>query len=185
MTLWLERTLNISNGAIEAVKILAMYFCAGVAFMAAAQYVHDKYRDTSHWAEYYDVQPTREVYPIGYAPTFVSHSVWYKDIRVAWPDVLHCRMLDGPEKGRTIIYRLSSDTPVREMFYEMVKPRVSGFYDELGALVDGSTDGVWSWGGQLPRYRSECVLEPIPILNPSPLVYRLIDVPKTEKFEFQ
>ncbi len=148
--------------------------------MFTLQYTIDSSRDTSHWVEYFDVQPAREYFEIGEAPKFISHAIWHYAVFASWPDVMWCLMLDGPENGEVVRYSLTFET-----YGEPRKAGMSGFYDDEGNVLEGSSHGFWTWSGALPRYKSNCWLEPKPVINPSPLVYREIDVPDTRPFFFR
>ena len=187
MTGWLERTLKISSSVLSALLLLTYLFVGAVVVRFVAEYFINTNRSTDHWAEYFDVIPTRDSFPIGKHPKFISHSIWHLEVRAAWPDVLRCKMLDGPEEGEIVSFRLQLDGEEKpwELSYEPLKPRMSGFYDNDGKLVDGSTSGIWTWSGQIPKYRSVCWLEPKPVVNPSPFVYRDIPAPDTKTFLFE
>ncbi|WP_299071286.1 hypothetical protein [uncultured Paraglaciecola sp.] len=180
MKRWIQKTFRISSQVLSGLRVLVLSASAGVIVMFTLQYTIDSSRDTSHWVEYFDVQPAREYFEIGEAPKFISHAIWHYAVFASWPDVMWCLMLDGPENGEVVRYSLTFET-----YGEPRKAGMSGFYDDEGNVLEGSSHGFWTWSGALPRYKSNCWLEPKPVINPSPLVYREIDVPDTRPFFFR
>lgn len=179
MTDLLGRVLKLSDRLIRVGLLMASLFVGSVVLKFAIEYTVNSLRGTAHWVEYFDVQPTREIFSIGEPPKFISHSIWHHRVLAKWPDVMWCLMEGGEEEGRTIRFSL------KPMDAGPRKPGMSGFYDEDGDVIEGSSDGVWTWEGLLPRHPATCTLEPKPMIFPSPLVSRQIDLENTRLFRFR
>ena len=168
------------EGVMRLVLLVMALFCAGVLLKCVVEYTVNSTRSTDHWVKYYDVRPVRQFFSIGEYPVFISHSEWHHDVVALWPDVMHCTAVAGKGKGMTTEYRLEFKTKG-----EPKKAGKSGFYDEKGNVVAGSSDGRWAWSGRLPSYASDCTLQPVPVLYPSPLVVRTVDIPRSKVFRFR
>jgi len=182
-----QRARIVLNALLSVSFWSLLFFTYGVTARFAIEYTVNSTRNTSHWVEYFDVVPTRENYPVGTHPKFRSHSIWHLTVRAAWPDVMRCNMLEGPDRGEIVSFRLQTSEEERlwELSFEPVKPRMTGFYDENGELLEDSSSGIWMWNGQIPQYKSMCWLEPNPVINPSPLVFRDVPAPHTQLFWFR
>ena len=175
-----DRIMGATNNVFRAILFLSMCFVGAVAFAVTLEYVVNKTRSTDHWVKYYNVRPSDLVFDVGEQPVLISQSDWRYAVLAAWPDIMWCMDIEGPQKGLLIAYRLKFETGG-----ELRKPGKSGFYDEDGSITDGSTSGRWSWSGTLPQYESDCHVEPKPVLYPSPGVVRHVELPPTKQFFFR
>lgn len=176
---WFTTALRISEGLIRAIVLCVAFGVGAVVVRFIAEYVVNENRPIDFWVQYYDVRPTKYWWPVGAKPRFLSHSQWFNEVEVDWPDVMWCRDSEGPSKGE--LYRISADSE-GEKNHKI--PGKSGFYDDEGNLLEGSSPGFWKWSGDVPLFPSKCFLDPNLRLYPSPLVVRKLDIPKTDVFFF-
>ena len=179
------------DGVANALQRMTWLFLGAVVLMFTLRYVADNVRSTDYWVKYHTVRPARvyqfdpqsppRVFAIGERPVFFTRAQWFREsVPTSWSDVMWCRMLDGPDKGKRVKFSLEGGSTRYPR-----KQGLVGFYDETGKPLAGSTDGFWIWGGTIPLYASDCSVDPIPVLYPSPLVERPVDVPRTVEFSFR
>lgn len=180
-----------AHSAWDALSKMLKLGLLAIATMHVMQYVAYEYvYDADHWVKGYTVEPLRTnpmdpeselvQYKPGTRPWFQSRAAWLKDTGVVWDDLLWCYMLDGPRKGATVRF----EGPAKPRPFPR-KPGLVGHYDEHGHMIEHSTSGLWPWSGDVPEYEADCWLEPIPILHPSPLVEKRVDVPVAEPVRFR
>ena len=180
MTRWLERTFAVSSGMLTALLAVVVLGSSAVALRYVAEYVVNSHRDSSHWVEYNEVKPVADSFPVGTQPIFYTRAIWHQEIVVAWKDILWCEPSEGPYKGK----RIRHDATGSER-REVRRPGMSGYYDEAGYMLDGSSSGYWQWDGPIPAHAGTCWLEPRPTLYPSEFVTRHVSVDLTPTFEFR
>lgn len=187
---WVDRLGTLIVALTGILTRLSIWGIAAIVVLFTVEYGVNNVRPTDHWVKYYLVLAARDavgepiegprVFKIGSKPEFFTQSEWFIDVPVAWPDVMWCLLQDGPNKGRTKRYT----APNGNIKYPR-KAGITGFYEEDGTLVKGSTPGYWDWEGDVPKYAAQCQLEANPVLYPSPFVERHVVLPLTDYFYFR
>ncbi|WP_299082796.1 hypothetical protein [uncultured Paraglaciecola sp.] len=185
---WLEQTLKVSTTMLSTLLLIAYLFVGAVVLRFAAEYAINSTRDTSHWVEYFHVEPVIDVFPVGFKPVFNSKSIKHSAILGSWPDVMWCLIHEGPAAGKKVRFespsaaRRSEDIPDR---WVPLHVGMTGFRDKEGHPIQGSSSGDWKWSGDIPVYPATCSLDSKLIIRPSFGVEREVPVPSSGMFSFE